>query len=115
MDRTIACAFVIWAHGHNRPSQTLKHLKRLIIATLQKYEPIAEYAVCLQELSEQIATGGINILDEQLIMFLAKDLHDRLQRAANEINVRDTTFKQALAILIPYKIRPMAASRHAIC
>ena len=52
--------------------------RTLLDSTLQHCESIAEYAVPLQELYEQIAIGGADILGEQLINFLVKDLSNRL-------------------------------------
>ena len=52
-----------------------------------------EYAVCLQELREQIALRVVSIPDEQLIMFLTKDLSHRLHRATDGHSVSASVLK----------------------
>lgn len=79
--------------------------QELFSTTLQPNETIDEYAVRIQELRDAIAMGGIDISDAQLVMYLIKDLPDRLMRAADEISVRDTSFSQAVLILTRAELR----------
>ena len=64
--------------------------RNLFNALLQHDESLGYYAVCLQELREQIAVRGVTIPDEQLFFTLAKDPQDRPYRALDEINARGT-------------------------
>ena len=70
--------------------------QELFSTTLLQPETIDEYAVRIQELRDAIAMGGIDINDSRLIMHLIKDLPDRLLRAADELSVRDPSFRQAV-------------------
>ena len=80
--------------------------RSLFNAAFQHDKSIAEYLIRLQDLRAQIAMGGVKISDAWLTMHLAKDpLPDPLMRASDRISVRETTFKQAVAILTRADLR----------
>ena len=54
--------------------------------------------------------GGIDINAVQLIMYLTKDLPNRLLRAADEISVRNTSFQRAVSILPRVDLRSKASN-----
>ena len=100
----VKTAAALWKYLEDEVSETARQsliaLQRDIFnATLLHDESILEYSVRLQELRQQIALGGVVIKDDQLILYLTKDLPARFDRAVDEINVKETTYKEAAAIL----------------
>ena len=79
--------------------------KRLFKATMKSGETVLEYSVRLRELQAQIALGGMDIPEQQMIIHLTRDVPEQLLRAADEVNVRKTSFKEAVAILVRAEMR----------
>ena len=79
--------------------------QQLFTATMKSGETVLEYSVRLRELRAQIALGGMDIPEQQMIIHLTRDVPEQLLRAADEVNVRKTSFKEAVAIMIRAETR----------
>ena len=79
--------------------------QRLFQATMKKGETVTEYSVRLREMKAEIALGGMDIPEQQMIIHLTRDVPEHLLRAADEVNVRKTSFKEAVAILVRAEMR----------
>ena len=106
----IGTAAELWAwiesEVEEAATQSLHMLQqRLFNATMKSGETVLEYSVRIRELQQQIVLGGMDILEQQMIIHLTRDVPEQLLRAADEVNVRKTSFKEAVAILVHAEMR----------